>query len=44
MALLNIGADLEDTVSIFNIGHSIIARAVFVGLERAVQEMKALLT
>ena len=28
----------------FNIGHSIIARAVFVGLERAVQEMKALLT
>jgi pyridoxine 5-phosphate synthase len=28
----------------FNIGHSIIARAVFVGLERAVREMKALLT
>jgi len=28
----------------FNIGHSIIARAVFVGLERAVLEMKALLT
>ena len=27
----------------FNIGHSIIARAVFVGLERAVREMKALL-
>lgn len=26
-----------------NIGHSIISRAVFVGLERAVQEMKALL-
>ncbi|MDH5430193.1 MAG: pyridoxine 5'-phosphate synthase, partial [Nitrospirota bacterium] len=25
------------------IGHSIIARAVFVGLERAVREMKALL-
>ncbi|RMH37430.1 MAG: pyridoxine 5'-phosphate synthase [Nitrospirae bacterium] len=28
----------------FNIGHSIIARAVLVGLERAVREMKALLT
>ena len=28
----------------FNIGHSIVARAVFVGLERAVLEMKALLT
>ena len=28
----------------FNIGHSIIARAVFVGLEQAVLEMKALLT
>ena len=28
----------------FNIGHSIIARALFVGLERAVLEMKALLT
>ena len=28
----------------FNIGHSIIARAVFVGLERAVREMKSLLT
>jgi len=28
----------------FNIGHSIIARAVFIGLERAVREMKALLT
>ncbi|MCZ6580113.1 MAG: pyridoxine 5'-phosphate synthase, partial [Nitrospirae bacterium] len=27
----------------FNIGHSIIARAVLVGLERAVQEMKALI-
>ena len=27
----------------FNIGHSIIARAVFVGLERAIREMKALL-
>jgi pyridoxine 5-phosphate synthase len=27
----------------YNIGHSIVARAVFVGLERAVQEMKALL-
>ena len=27
-----------------NIGHSIIARAVFVGLERAVREMKALVT
>ena len=26
----------------FNIGHSIIARAVLVGLERAVREMKAL--
>ena len=28
----------------FNIGHSIIARAVFVGLGQAVREMKALLT
>ena len=28
----------------FNIGHSIIARAVLVGIERAVREMKALLT
>ncbi|QQR80772.1 MAG: pyridoxine 5'-phosphate synthase [Deltaproteobacteria bacterium] len=28
----------------FNIGHSIIARAVFVGLEQAVREMKALLS
>ena len=28
----------------FNIGHSIIARAVLVGLERAVREMKALLS
>ena len=27
-----------------NIGHSIIARAAFVGLERAVREMKALLS
>ena len=27
----------------FNIGHSIISRAVFIGLERAVREMKALL-
>ena len=26
----------------FNIGHSIVARAVLVGLERAVREMKAL--
>jgi pyridoxine 5-phosphate synthase len=26
-----------------NIGHSIIARAVFIGLERAVREMKGLL-
>ena len=25
-----------------NIGHSIVSRAVFVGLERAVREMKAL--
>jgi pyridoxine 5-phosphate synthase len=33
-------AEIEE----FNIGHSIIARAVFVGLERAVQEMKSLLT
>jgi pyridoxine 5-phosphate synthase len=28
----------------FNIGHSIIARAIFVGLERAIREMKALVT
>ena len=28
----------------FNIGHSIIARAVFVGMERAVREMKTLIT
>ncbi len=28
----------------FNIGHSIISRAVFIGLERAVREMKALLS
>jgi pyridoxine 5-phosphate synthase len=28
----------------FNIGHSIISRAVFVGLERAIREMKALIT
>lgn len=28
----------------FNIGHSIVARAVFVGLESAVKEMKSLLT
>ncbi|MDP8242193.1 MAG: pyridoxine 5'-phosphate synthase, partial [Candidatus Celaenobacter antarcticus] len=27
-----------------NIGHSIISRAVFVGLGRAVQEMKALIS
>ena len=28
----------------FNIGHSIIARAVLVGLERAVREMKELVS
>jgi pyridoxine 5-phosphate synthase len=28
----------------FNIGHSIIAHAVFVGLERAVRDMKILLS
>ncbi|MDP3938273.1 MAG: pyridoxine 5'-phosphate synthase [Deltaproteobacteria bacterium] len=28
----------------FNIGHSLVSRAVFVGLERAVSEMKALIT
>ncbi len=31
-----------DAIEEFNIGHSIIARAVLVGLERAVREMKAL--
>jgi pyridoxine 5-phosphate synthase len=30
-------------VDVLNIGHSIVARAIFVGLERAVREMKALL-
>ncbi|MHC4443931.1 MAG: pyridoxine 5'-phosphate synthase [Planctomycetota bacterium] len=41
----NIGplADLEG-ISEFNIGHSIIARSVFVGLRQAVREMKALVT
>jgi pyridoxine 5-phosphate synthase len=29
-------------VSELNIGHSIVARAIFVGFERAVREMKAL--
>ncbi len=33
-----------DTIEELNIGHSIIARAVFVGLERAVAEMKALVS
>jgi pyridoxine 5-phosphate synthase len=28
-----------DQVTEFNIGHNIVARAVFVGLERAVREM-----
>ncbi len=28
----------------FNIGHAIIARAVFTGLDRAVRDMKALLS
>ena len=28
----------------FNIGHSIVARAVFVGMREAVREMKRLLT
>jgi len=32
-----------DCVREFNIGHSIIARSIFVGLEQAVKEMKALL-
>jgi pyridoxine 5-phosphate synthase len=27
----------------FNIGHAIVARAILVGMERAVREMKALL-
>ncbi len=33
-----------DTIEELNIGHSIIARALFVGLERAVAEMKALVS
>ncbi|MGZ0173899.1 MAG: pyridoxine 5'-phosphate synthase [Planctomycetales bacterium] len=36
-------AQIEGTCEL-NIGHSIIARAVLVGLERAVREMKALIT
>jgi pyridoxine 5-phosphate synthase len=41
----NVGpvADLEGMGEL-NIGHSIVARAVFVGLERAVREMKRLIT
>jgi pyridoxine 5-phosphate synthase len=44
LTVANVGpvAAIEDT-SEFNIGHSIIARAVFVGLEKAVAEMKAAL-
>ena len=39
----NIGALTEvDEIVEFSIGHSIISRAVLVGIERAVQEMKAL--
>jgi pyridoxine 5-phosphate synthase len=30
-----------EEITEFNIGHNIIARAVFTGLERAVQEMRA---
>jgi pyridoxine 5-phosphate synthase len=37
----NVGAVAEiKQISEFNIGHNIVARAVFVGLERAVREMK----
>ena len=32
-----------DAMAELNIGHSLVARAVFVGLERAVREMKDLL-
>ena len=35
---------LPELFNEFNIGHSIISRAIFVGLERAVSEMKALLS
>ena len=38
----NVSAVAESTeITEFNIGHNIIARAVFVGLEEAVREMKA---
>jgi pyridoxine 5-phosphate synthase len=38
----NVGAVAEiEEITEFNIGHNIISRAVFVGLERAVQEMRA---
>jgi pyridoxine 5-phosphate synthase len=38
----NVGvvAEIEE-ITEFNIGHNIISRAVFVGLERAVHEMRA---
>jgi pyridoxine 5-phosphate synthase len=32
-------ADIEE----LNIGHSVVSRAVFVGMERAVREMKAII-
>ena len=35
-------AKIKDIVEL-NIGHSIVARSVFVGLEQAVREMKALI-
>jgi pyridoxine 5-phosphate synthase len=41
----NVGAVAEiDEIEEFNIGHSIVARAVFVGLERAVREMREAIT
>src|SRR5437667_5019880 len=44
LTLRNVGAVAEiPEIEEFNIGHSIVSQAVFVGLERAVREMKAAL-
>ena len=41
LTLRNVGAVAQiDEIAEFNIGHSIVSHAVFVGLEKAVREMK----
>jgi len=41
----NVGAVATITeITEFNIGHNIIARSIFVGLERAVREMKEVIS